>query len=200
MALTRTMLKAMDIEKENIEKIIEAHTETVDALKEARDEYKAKVESLQEANNELDKLKESMVDKEEYDSLKAKYDKLQGEFTDYKNDISEKDKKASKKEAYTKLLKEVGISDKRIGSVVKVADFGSIELDEDGGIKDADKLRDSIKEEWSDFIETQSVKGAKTENPPANNGASGITKEEILAIKDTVTRQRAMAEHKELFL
>ena len=126
--------------------------------------------------------------------------KLQGEFTDYKNDISEKDKKASKKEAYTKLLKEVGISDKRIGSVVKVADFGSIELDEDGGIKDADKLRDSIKEEWSDFIETQSVKGAKTENPPANNGASGITKEEILAIKDTVTRQRAMAEHKELFL
>ena len=55
MALTRTMLKAMDIEKENIEKIIAAHTETVDALKEARDEYKAKVESLQESNNELDK-------------------------------------------------------------------------------------------------------------------------------------------------
>jgi hypothetical protein len=34
MALTRKMLKAMGIEEEKIEQIIEAHAETVDGLKE----------------------------------------------------------------------------------------------------------------------------------------------------------------------
>ena len=40
MALTRKMLKAMGIEDEKIDQIIEAHTETVDALKVERDQYK----------------------------------------------------------------------------------------------------------------------------------------------------------------
>ena len=40
MSLTRKMLKAMGIEDEKIDQIIEAHTETVDALKEQRDGYK----------------------------------------------------------------------------------------------------------------------------------------------------------------
>ena len=199
MALTRTMLKAMDIEKENIDKIIEAHTETVDALKEARDEYKAKADKTGELQSQIDSLKESMVEKSEYDSLKSKYDKLKGEYDDYKNDISEKDKKATKTEAYKALLKEAGVSDKRIGSVVKVADIGAIELDEDGKVKDADKILESIRDEWSDFIETESKKGAKTENPPKNNGGTAMTKEQILAIKDTSERQRAMAENHELF-
>ena len=199
MALTRTMLKAMDIEKENIDKIIEAHTETVDALKEARDEYKAKADKTGELQSQIDSLKESMVEKSEYDSLKSKYDKLKGEYDDYKNDISEKDKKATKTEAYKALLKEAGVSDKRIGSVVKVADIGAIELDEDGKVKDADKILESIRDEWSDFIETESKKGAKTENPPNNNGGTAMTKEQILAIKDTSERQRAMAENHELF-
>ena len=40
MSLTRKMLKAMGIEDEKIDQIIEAYTETVDALKEQRDQYK----------------------------------------------------------------------------------------------------------------------------------------------------------------
>lgn len=199
MALTRTMLKAMDIEKENIDKIIEAHTETVDALKEARDEYKEKADKADKLQSDYDSLKEAMIDQSEYDSLKTKYDKLKDEFTAYKNDISEKDKKASKTEAYKKLLKDAGVSEKRIGAVLKVSDLNTIELNEDGSIKDADKLRDGIKEEWAEFIETTTTKGAKTENPPSNNGGSAMTKEQILAIKDTSERQRAMAENHELF-
>ena len=170
MALTRTMLKAMDIEKENIDKIIEAHTETVDALKESRDEYKAQVDEFKDLQSQLDSLKESMVDKDEYEALKGKYDKLKGEYSDYKNDITEKDKKASKIKAYKALLKESGVSEKRIDSVAKLADLNSIELDEEGKIKDAEKLGETIKEEWADFIEVKKEKGAETDNPPANNG------------------------------
>ena len=199
MALTRQFLKAMDIEKENIDKIIEAHTETVDALKEARDEFKAKADKVDDLENQMNSLKESMVEKSEYDSLKSKFDKLKGEYEDYKGSIAEKNITASKKEAYIKLLKEAGISEKRIDSVVRVADLGKIELNEDGSIKDADTLKTSVKEEWADFIETKGAKGADTEKPPANTGGKSITKEQILETKDTTERQRLMKENAELF-
>ena len=56
MALTRKMLKAMSIEDEQIEQIIEAHAESTDALKASRDEYKAEAEKIPELQKEIDKL------------------------------------------------------------------------------------------------------------------------------------------------
>lgn len=53
MSLTRKMLKAMGIEEEKIEQIIEAHTETVDALK----AYKEDADKLKNVQRELDDLK-----------------------------------------------------------------------------------------------------------------------------------------------
>lgn len=41
MALTRKMLKAMGIEDEKIDQIIDAHTETVEGLKDQVSSYKA---------------------------------------------------------------------------------------------------------------------------------------------------------------
>jgi hypothetical protein len=54
---------------------------------------------------------------------------------------------------------------------MRVTDVDKIELDEGGAIKDVDKIENEIKEEWSDFIVSQSTKGADTPTPPANNGA-----------------------------
>lgn len=195
MALTRTMLKGMDIDKENIDKIIEAHTETVDALKEARDEYKAKAEKLETEKTDIEGLKESMIDKSEYDSLKTKYDNLNNEYKTYKEDVANKATKASKAEAYKTLLKESGVAEKYVDKVLKVTDLEGVELDEQGAIKDADKLKEGIKSEWGEFIETKSARGAKTETPPANNGGKALTKEEIMKIKDDTERQRAWADY-----
>ena len=50
MALTRKMLKAMGIEEEKIDEIIDAHTETVNALKDQAKQDKdaaARLESVQ---------------------------------------------------------------------------------------------------------------------------------------------------------
>ena len=44
MALKRNFLSALGIEADKIDEIINAHAETVDALKEERDEYKKKAE------------------------------------------------------------------------------------------------------------------------------------------------------------
>lgn len=199
MALTRKMLKAMSIEDEKIDQIIEAHTETVNALKEERDGYKEEAEKLPTVQKELDKAKEAASKDDGKNPWKVKYDAIKEEFDNYKAEEQAKATKATKEEAYRAVLKECGVAEKRIAAVVRVADIDSIELDKDGNIKEVDALKDSIKEEWSDFIPTEGTKGADTANPPENNGGSTMTKEEILNIKDTAERQAAMAENHALF-
>ena len=46
MALTRNMLKGMGLTDEQVSAIIDAHTDTTDALKAQRDQYKADAEKL----------------------------------------------------------------------------------------------------------------------------------------------------------
>jgi hypothetical protein len=76
--------------------------------------------------------------------------------------------------------------------------LSKVDFDKENNVKDADKVKESIKSEWADFITTTSSKGADTTTPPANTGGAK-TKDEILAIKDPSERQAAIAENHELF-
>ena len=128
------------------------------------------------------------------------YDALKEEFTDYKKDVEAKETTAKKSDAFRALLKEVGIREKRIDAVLRVSDLDSIELDENGAIVDAAKLKKSIAEEWEDFIDTTEQKGVQTVNPPAGKGkGKTMTKDEIMAIRDPIQRQNAIAENLDLF-
>lgn len=172
MALTRKMLKAMGIEDEKIDEIIEAHREVTDSLKADRDKYKTDAEKLADIQNELDEANKKLeaVDTDEY---KAKYEKEHKDFEDYKKSIDAEKTKAKKVEAYKGLLKEAGVSEKRIDAITKITSMDDIELDADGKIKDSDKKIEAVKEEYSDFIVTEDTKGADTKTPPGNNGGAG---------------------------
>jgi hypothetical protein len=193
MALTRKMLKGMGLTEEQIDTIIEAHTDTVNALKDERDKYKDDAEKLPGVQSELDELK-----KKAGDGFEQKYKDLQKEYEDYKKDQEDKANRAAVSDAYKEMLKEAGISEKRIPAVLRVADLSGIKLDKDGNIKDKDKLVESVKEEWSDFIQAKGAKGADTKTPPDNNGGT-LTKDDILKIKDAGERQQKIAENHELF-
>jgi len=200
MALTRKFLSALGIEQDKIDEIITAHTETVDALKHERDTYKADAEKLPGVQAELDGLKANAAKDGGKDPWKVKYDALKEEFTDYKKDIEAKETTAKKSDAFRALLKEVGIREKRIDAVLRVSDLDSIELDENGAIVDAGKLKKSIAEEWEDFIDTTEQKGVQTVNPPTGKGkGKTMSKDEIMAIRDPVQRQNAIAENLDLF-
>ena len=198
MALTRKFLAALGIEADKVDEIITAHTETVDALKSERDTYKADAGNLQEVQKELDETK-AQLEASGKNAWKVKYDALKEDFDQYKAEQAAKESKASKEAAYKALLENAGVSPKRIAAVLKVTDLDGIELDNSGNIKDADKVTASIKEEWADFIQTTSTKGANTATPPANNGKAKMTKEEIYAIKDSAARQQAILDNHELF-
>ena len=169
MSITRKMLKAMGIEEEKIEQIIEEHAETVNALKQQRDQYKVDAEKLPGVQKELDEYKEA-AEKDGENPYKAKYEKLQQEFDDYKADVTAKETKAKKTAAYRKLLKEAKVSEKRLDSILKLSPVDDIELDDNGVIKDAADVKKKIEEEWSDFIVTEETHGAGSNNQPGGSG------------------------------
>ena len=208
MALTRKMLSAMGIDEDKQDEIINAHIEVVNALKEERDSFKEDAGKAKKLQKQIDDLNESMKNGErspykvKYEAKVEEFNDLKKEFDDYKADVSAKETEAKKSAAYKTLLKESGVSDKRIDSVLRVTDLSKIEFDNDGKIKDADGLKKSIKEEWSDFIVTQSEQGAQTANPPQNTGGTKMTKAEIYKKDDhgryvlsTAERQKALIEN-----
>lgn len=184
MALTRKMLKAMGIEEEKIDQIIEAHSETVDGLKEDINKYKGDAEKLPTVQKELDDLKAAGDG-----GYKEKYEKEHQAFEDFKQAQTAKETKQAKEKAYTEFLKSVGVSEKRIPSIIKVTDLNAVELEGDK-VKDADKLTETVKTEWADFIETSNTNGANTQNPPTNNNnnngddPSKMTMEQYIAYRN----------------
>lgn len=206
MALTRKMLEAMSIDEKAIEQIIEAHSESVNALKAERDGYKEVASKYEKAQKELDELK-TAAEKGDKDPYKEKYEALKSEFDGYKNDVEAKETRSAKEKAYRSLLKSVNVDEKYRDRAVKAAseDISSIELDKDGNIKNVDKLTEKIKAEWSDCIVSVSETGANTPNPPANSGGK-MTRAEIYAKDDNgrykydaVERQKLIAANPEAF-
>ena len=183
MALTRKLLKGMGLTDEQVDTIIEAHTDTVDGLKEDINKYKGDAEKLPDVQKELNELKAAGDG-----GYKQKFEDEHKAFEDYKKAQTEKETKQAKVAAYTAFLKSVGVSEKRIPSIIKVTDLNAVELEGDK-VKDAEKLTESVKTEWADFIETSDTSGANTQNPPANNPNNGedpskMTMEQYIAYRN----------------
>ena len=203
MAFSRKFLSALGIESDKVDEIIEAHIGVVDGLKEERDNYKKDAEKLAEVQKDLNKANEKLAKKGEGETVsKEDYDNLKKEYDDYKADITAKNTRTEKENAFRELLKSVGVSEKRFNAIIKVSNIDSLELDKDGKIKDAEKHTENVKSEWADFIETTTTKGAKTATPPTNTGGgSKLTKADVYKkddkgryIMSTEERQKALIE------
>ena len=208
MALTkaqvREILSAAGVTSENmseaVDKIIDGHLTSVNALREDVAKYKADAEKLHTVQKELDDMKANSND-----DWKEKHDKLKDEFDTYKKDVEAKETKAAKEAAYRAILKDANLSEKGIEKAVKYADWDKIELDADGKLKDANSHIKAVREEWAEYVTTTTTTGAKTSTPPANNGGTKLTKAEIYAKDEhgryklsTAERQKALAENPEL--
>ena len=208
MALTkaqvREILSAAGVTSENmseaVDKIIDGHVTSVNALREDVAKYKADAEKLPTVQKELDDMKANTND-----SWKEKYDNLKGEFDKYKTDVQAKETKAAKEAAYRAILKDANLSEKGIEKAVKYAEWDKIELDADGKLKGANDHIKAVRDEWAEYVTTTTTTGAKTSNPPANTGGTKLTKAEIYARDEhgryklsTAERQKALAENPEL--
>jgi hypothetical protein len=195
MALTRKLLKGMGLNDEQVDTIIEAHMDTVDGLKADVSKYKGDAEKLPGVQKELDELKAAGDG-----GYKEKYEKEHEAFEDFKKAQKGKETREAKEKAYRALLKTVGVSEKRIDSIVKVADFDSFSLEDTGKIKDEDKMMEAVKTEWADFIVQTQTTGAATPTPPSNGGGGVKTRDEIMQITDRQQRREAIAQNMNLFV
>lgn len=198
MSLTRKLLKGMGLTDEQMDTIIEAHTDTVEGLKAEIERYKTTANALPDIQKQLEQARADL-EAEKKSSWKVKYEAMKEDFENFKAEQSKKETHTAKETAYRSLLKEAGISEKRIDAVLRVSDVDGVELDAKGAIKGAEKLTESIKSEWSDFIVTTETQGADTAIPPTNNGGNVVTKDDIFKISDAGERQKAIAENIDLF-
>ena len=175
--------------------IIAMHIGVVDPLKDELQTAKADAAKVADLEEEIERLKTLNTDAE---SWKAKYEKEHADFDEYKNNIDSEKQTENLKSLYKSLLKENKVDDKRIDSILKVTDFSTLKVGKDGKLENAKELSESIKNDWGDFIVKTETKGADIETPPANSG-NKLTKEQIMEIKDTTARQKAIAENIELF-
>lgn len=198
MALTRKLLKGMGLTDEQVDTIIEAHTDTVDGLKADVSKYKTDAEKLSIVQKELDDLKAKGDD-----GWKEKHDKLKGEFDKYKGEIEAKETKANKEKAVRAFYESKGITGKNLEIAMRGsrAEIDGIELDGDK-IKDNSVLDALVKGDFSGLVATTTTKGANTANPPANNGGDKLTKADIYNkdergryIMSASERQKALAEN-----
>lgn len=172
MALTKAKVKEIlsraGVEAENmdaaVDSILNGHIASIDALREERDGYKKDAERLPDVQKELDDLKKVGEGKDDFEQ---KYNDLKKEYDDYKSEQSAKATKAAKDKAYRAMLKEIGVSEKRLDSIMKVTDLSDIKLDKNGAIEGLEDLKESTKTEWADFITTEIKQGAGTITPPA---------------------------------
>jgi hypothetical protein len=192
--MTRKALKAMGLTEEQIDSIIEMHTETVDGLREQVNTYKADAQKLPTVQKELDDLKkgDGKDYKSMYEAEKTAHDKT-------KSDHAAEKTAAQIKDAYRALLKEAGVADKYLNTALKATNLSEMKLDKDGKLENAETLTESAKTEWADFIQTTTTQGAKVVTPPKNNGGKYSSREEIMKIKDATERQAAIAANLELF-
>ena len=204
MALRRRMLEALGLESDKVDEIINAHTETVNGIKDELDAEKAKNQELERKVQSIPdlekKIKELEAEAKKSEGEGKDYEALKKEFEDYKAEQERLAIRSKKEAAYTELLKDAGIPEKHYAKILKYSDVDGVELDEKGKITTAKELLKSIREEWGDHVEKTETTGAQTDTPPAGtSGASGKTREEIMAIKDRAERQKAISENHQLF-
>ena len=86
---------------------------------------------------EVDQFLDIIIgDYEQFLEIISNLEKEKADFKAYKDEQANKKAMDDKKAVYTELLKDAGISEKRIDSILRVTDFTNMELGEDGKLKD----------------------------------------------------------------
>jgi hypothetical protein len=188
----------MGFTDDQVQSLIDLHTEVTDNLKAEIKKYKEDAEKLSDVQRQLDEAN-SRLKAAEKDDYKGKYESEKAAHDKLKADIQTKETKAKKTDIFKAYLKEKGYSDNAITKITKYGGYvDGIELDEEGKITNSDKLMTSVESEWSEYKPQAGTQRHTPVTPPVG-GKVQRTKEDIMNITDTAARQKAIAENLSLF-
>lgn len=193
MALTRKLLKGMGLTDEQVDTIIEAHTDTVDGLKADVSKYKADAEKLPGVQKQLDDLKAAGDG-----GYQEKYEKEHKAFEDFKADVTAKESKAAKEKAVRAYFESKNITGANLDLAMRGCgeEMSTLELDGEK-IKDTKSLDALVDGTYKSLVSKPAVRldmGARL-----NEGGKFMTKDEIMKITDRTERRAAIAANMDLF-
>ena len=165
----------MGLTDEQVDTIIEAHTDTVDGLKADVSKYKSDAEKLAGVEKELNDLKARGDG-----GYKEKYEKEHKAFEDYKADITAKESKAAKEKAVRAYFESKNITGSNLDLAMRGCGEGLAVLVMDGDNVKCTKILDALVDgTYKGLVSTTQTKGANPANPPANPPAKNYTTAEI---------------------
>lgn len=175
MSITRKLLKGMGLTDEQVDTIIEAHTETVDGLKADISRYKADAGKLAGVQKELDDLKAAGDG-----GYKVKYEKEHSDFEAFKSNITAKEAKAAKEKAVRAFFESKNITGANLDLAMRGCgeEMAALEMDGDK-IKDTRGLDALLSGAYKGLVSTMQQQGANPANPPAGTPAKRYTTEEL---------------------
>ena len=175
MSLTRKLLKGMGLTDEQVDSIIEMHSETVDGLKEQVKTYKADAEKLPNVQKELDDLKAAGDG-----GFKEKFEKEHSDFENFKKTIQEKETKAAKESAAKAFFESKGITGNSLEIAMRGSSAEIAALDLDGEkIKDSSALDALVNGTFKALVSTTTTKGANIPNPPVTTPNKAYSADDI---------------------
>lgn len=175
MALTRKLLKGMGLTDEQVDTIIEAHTDTVEGLKADISKYKTDAEKLPNVQKELDDLKAAGDG-----GYKEKYENEHTAFEAFKTGIAEKETKAAKERAVRAYFESKNITGANLDLAMRGCgeEMAALEMDGDK-LKDTKSLDALIEGTYKGLVSTTQMRGANPANPPANPPQKNYTAADI---------------------
>ncbi len=193
MALTRKLLKGMGLTDEQVDTIIEAHTDTVDGLKADISRYKTDAEKLPGVQKQLDDLK-AVGD----GGYQDKYEKEHKAFEDFKAGVTAKESKAAKEKAVRAYFESKNITGANLDLALRGCgeEMAALELDGEK-IKDTKSLDALVDGTYKGLVSKPAIRvdmGGRL-----NEGGKPMTKDEIMQITDRAERRAAIAANMDLF-
>lgn len=171
MALTRKFLKSLGLDEDKVDSIIEAHTESTDALKKQRDEAADKIAELESITKERDSLKAQL-------EKAGDAAKVQAEFDAYKDSVAKEKANAGKKSAVIAALKNAGVArEEFVDLLIGKIDMEQVEMDGETA-KNADALIEPLKASYSGCFGKTETLGTPPVAPPSGGGKT-FTREQL---------------------
>ena len=186
MALTRKGLKAMGLTEEQVESIVEMHSETVDGLKEQLRAAQEQASKLDGVQKELDGLKAKGED-----GYKDRYEKEHKAFEDYKTSVAQKETAAAREKAARAYFEGKNITGANLEIAMRGAkdEINALELD-DGRIRDAKALDALVSGTYAGLVVTRAPKGTNTPTPPGGNPPDYDSMSDEEYYKNTYQKQK----------
>ena len=190
MAMTRKALKAMGMTEEQVDSIIEMHTESMNVLREQINTLKADADKVPALEKKLKEMESGEDYKAMYEAEKTAHDKT-------KSEHAAKETAATNERLFRAELTKVGITGKRADQIVKLTDMAAFKV-KNGEYEDAAAVEKHIRDEYSEFVPATKTEGANVPTPPNNSGGK-MTRDQIAAIKDPVERKAAIFANMDAF-